>query len=284
MPLPTDPIVDAIRRSPLRQVARAVYRCLLSVLRRVGYRQSAARLAADAQRYWERHAPDSPNTSHWRGEGGLTDEQFEEMGRRNADRVAMAARALAFPTSELRILEWGCGGGTNLAALTGHAAHLIGIEVTEDSLRRTAEELHRRSPDVPFTPIRIDVTEPGRALAELDEPVDLLLCVNVMEVTPTPAYGLELIELFHDLLRPGGMALVQIRYQDHRASSRPAGAFYRANLADMTSYPIPEFWTACGVRGLHPKLLTIEPHEDVIGTRYAYLVLTRDELDPAPGS
>ncbi len=270
-------IITVLRRSPIWPLLRALYRRAAAAAPLVGIRQSPRRIADAAQRYWTTDALDAPHMSHWRGEGGLTDGQFDDMGRCNALRFEMAARALAFPTSDLRILEWGCGGGTNLAALADRARHLIGVDINDDSLQRTAKELDERSPGVPFTPIRVDVPTPDTALTALDEPVDLVVCVNVMELVPDPAYGLHLISLFNEALRPGGMAFVQIRYREATLRSRPAGAFYRANITRMTSYAVAEFWTACERLGLHPSYVTLHPEEDVIGERYAYFVLTRPE-------
>ena len=67
------------------------------------------------------------------------------------------------------------------------------------------------------------------------------------------------------------MALIQIRYTTGAVRTRSMRAFYRLDPAGVTTYAIDTFWTLCAEHGLEPQLLALEPEEEVIGDRYAYL-------------
>ncbi len=273
-------IVDRLRRTPLWGPIRRVARTAMQLIARVGLRQSEEQLQHDAQAYWTRDALHAPNMFHWRGPEGIPDDAYDRMGARNVERFRRFAAALDFPTTDLRILEWGCGGGALLRAFAPHANQLVGVDISPESLDRSVTEL--AGTGVPFEPILVTVEDPEAARDRLDTPVDLFVCINVMELLPSNAYGLRMLRLAHDVLRPGGMAFVQIRYTTDDTASRPKRAFYRANTAFMAAYPLDEFWETCQRLDLIPQLLTIEPREEIIGDRYAYYALLKPEGGTGP--
>lgn len=266
------PIIDWLRSTPFWTPARTLAKAAIGLLGRLSG-QTVEKVEADAQRYWTQDALQAPNMYHWRGEGGLGDEEFFAMGEANARRFHQFAKALDFPTADLRVLEWGCGGGTNLRALVPNARELVGVEISPESLEQTALELAEAAPDVSFVPILVDVATPETALDALPGPVDLVVCLNVLELVPSPEYGDRLLRIARKALRPGGMALVQIRYQTG-LGTKPARAFYGLNVTSMTSYRLDDFWQRCADAGLTPHLISLSPSEEIIGTRYAYYALT----------
>ncbi|WP_108665732.1 class I SAM-dependent methyltransferase [Euzebya rosea] len=261
-----------LRNSPLWVPLRNLTRYVLGLLARTGLNQGESAIIDQSHDYWTREALDAPNMFHWRGEEGIGDDAFDRMGARNAARFQRFATAIDFPTSDLTVLEWGCGGGTNLRALAPHASTLYGVDVSPESLDEAERELAEVGPA--FTPVLTTVADPEAALSAVAAPLDLFLCVNVMELIPSPEYGERILQIARQMLRPGGMALIQIRYRTGRVRTRPMRAFYRLDPAAVTTYGIDEFWTLCQANGLTPHLLTLEPAEEVIGDRYAYYALT----------
>lgn len=265
-----------LRRSPLWVPLRNLARRALGLLARIGLSQGESAIIDQSQDYWTREALSLPNMFHWRGEEGIGDAAFERMGARNTARFQRFATALGFSTDGLTILEWGCGGGANLHALAPHASALYGVDVSPESLDHAERELAGAGPV--FTPVLITVSDPEAALDAVDDPVDLFLCVNVMELIPSPEYGERILRIARQMLRPGGMALIQIRYSTGRVHTRSMRAFYRLNPAGVTTYGIDQFWALCAAHGLTPHLLVLEPSEEVIGDRYAYYALTATDL------
>lgn len=80
----------------------------------------------------------------------------------------------------------------------------------------------------------------------------------------------------HRLLRPGGVALIQIKYETKESRTKPRRWGYRANLANMTTYPIDRFWELAAEVGFKPKALKLQPKQPLVNDeRYAYFLLER---------
>ncbi len=107
-------------------------------------------------------------------------------------------------------------------------------------------------------------------------PCDLFLCTYVMELVPTPEYGKRIVDIAFKLLRPGGLAMIQIKYSTASAATQPRRWGYRHNAANMTTYPIDGFWELAQAAGFEPLALTLQPRQELIGDeRYAYDMLKR---------
>ncbi|WP_017985561.1 methyltransferase domain-containing protein [Amycolatopsis methanolica] len=102
----------------------------------------------------------------------------------------------------------------------------------------------------------------------------MFLCLYVFEVLPTPEYGERILRLAHRMLAPGGLALIQIKYDEGRWLTRPRRRSYRTGPAQMTTYAIPEFWKLAARVGLRPEAIELVP-ENELDERYAYFFLTR---------
>ena len=132
---------------------------------------------------------------------------------------------------------------------------------------------------VTSTPIRkvlVDVAAPETALAEIGPAsCDLFLCLYVMELVPSQSYGLRLLDIAAQLLAPAGVALIQTKYTTTATTSQSRRRAYRRDLANMTTFPIDEFWIEAGNRGLRPLAVALVPR-DPLDERYAYYLLVRD--------
>lgn len=251
------------------------------ILFRLGIHQSEAKLEAAAQQFWgEIETPRKRSDSHMR-DSPLGESVFEDLGAQATEMFHLFARAIGFPARDLRILEWGCGGGANLVAFAPLATRLVGVDVSEEALRETERQLVAigRSD---FTGVRVDVAHPESALQQWSEPVDLFLCLYVFEAIPTPEYGRRLLRVAARSLRPGGMALIQIKYATGHASTASKRYSYRLNYASMTTYPIHQFWQIAEEEGLQPHLIHLKPVQPLVhDERYAYFLLTRGDESPA---
>jgi SAM-dependent methyltransferase len=257
-------------------------RLLLAMLRRVqdlARRRNFAdgRRVRDSHRFWNDPAKaDLKTIMHWRGEGPFEDESFWfGLGRRHREMIERAARwaDLELPTESL--VEWGCGGGMNAVAFAPLVSRYYGIDVNEESLDECARQVDGEGAGV-CVPVLIAAESPEEAVEQIDGPCDLLFSSYVFELFPTPEYGLRVMRIAYELLRPGGVALVQVRYH---SGIRPVGGArrpYESNWLSHTSYTIDGFWQACEEIGFAPMYVTLVPVQPELDeSRYAYFALKR---------
>ncbi len=257
-------------------------RLLLAALRRV-QEVSRRRVPTDGRRIRESHRfwndpqkADLKTIMHWRGEGPFEDEAvWFGLGRRHREMLERAARwaGLALPADG--IVEWGCGGGMNAVAFASMANPYYGVDVNEGSLAECVRQVEAETTGV-CIPVLIEAESPEDAVARIEGPCDLFFSSYVFEVFPSPDYGLRVMRVAYDLLRPGGVALVQVRYH---SGIRPVGGGRRAyerNWLSNTSYTIDGFWQSCEEVGFEPMYVTLVPVQPELDeSRYAYFALKR---------
>jgi hypothetical protein len=150
----------------------------------------------------------------------------------------------------------------------------IGVDVAEAA---TLAECARQVAEVcntPFIPVLVKIPDPEAAVRMISPKCDLFLCFYVLELVPSQEYGLRLPRIAHDVLTDDGLALVQIKYSTRSWRTLPRRRHYRAHLADMTTYPIDEFWVAAERCGLRPEAVHIVP-KNALDEHYAYFLMTR---------
>lgn len=244
---------------------------------RLGFGHSEGRLVDDAKAYWVDGVsePTWRSFSHFRDADVFRTTEWEAVGQGHWKLFEQMARVRPRDGKYSRIVEWGCGGGSNALAFAPHGDEFIGVDVTRASLDECARQLAEQRPATRFTPVLADMTHPEKA-AEQVGPVDLFLCVYVLELVPSPDYGLRIMRIAHELLNQGGLAFVQIKYQttDWRTASRRHR--YRGSVAaGMTSYPIDEFWTQMESVGFQPEACHLVPRNN-LDSRYAYYLLSKN--------
>ena len=154
------------------------------------------------------------------------------------------------------------------------AREFIGVDISVD----TMEECRRQVAavcDTAFRPLLIDVKEPERAIDVVGGSCDVFLSFYVFELIPTPEYGERLLRVARELLAPGGLALIQIKYDDCRWGTKPRRRAYRSGLADMTTYPIASFWQIAARCGLKPESIELVPKNE-LNERYVYFLLSKN--------
>jgi hypothetical protein len=262
-----------LARDSFVRAGRRYARTALDAIDRVGWRQPEADLEKQSSEYWNQNQDEKWELdSHWRGPFA---DRWDSIGKESLEIAQRLARILESGLPSGRTVEWGAGGGANAI----HFAPLCDEFVAVDIVERTLEECARQVRSVCDTPVSttlIPVEEPEAALSELGEgSCALFLCFYVMELVPSPEYGLRIMSIASRLLRPGGVAVVQIKYSNWDRLSRPRRRSYKRGLADMTTYPVDEFWVEVGTRGLTPVAVSLVP-QNALDRRYAYFLLTKD--------
>jgi len=260
----------------LERVLRALLRATQRLSRRYG--RSEEQLARESQTFWtDAENPELATISHWRGHGPFEDDElWLRLGRRHRD---LSEKALTWARISLpldRIVEWGVGGGMNAVALLGAAREYVGVDVSAISLAECSRQVDLAGGAVPFVPVRIDAAEPEVALARIPGGCTFFLSTYVLELLPTASYGLRILRIAHGLLRPGGVALVQIRYETGMAASAVSRRSYASTWHRRAVYSVPRFWTTCRAIGFEPLFVTLVPEEPELDeTCYAYFALRK---------
>lgn len=270
-------VSDVVHRA--KSAAAQAEKLLHRALATVGARQPESRISADAQDYWQR-----PTDATWRGNSHWRDapvfdgtDLWRQIGARHLELFDAGARMCGFDRPWRRVLEWGCGGGANAVHFAPLAEEFVGVDISAETLR----ECEKQVADVcgtPFRPIAIDVANPEAAVARVEGWCDIFLSFYVFELVPTPEYGERLLRIAHEVLAPGGVALIQIKYSDGRWRTGPRRRGYRRGLAEMTTYPIDGFWQLSERCGFTPKAVHLVPRNE-LDERYAYFFLMREPAE-----
>lgn len=258
-----------------KHLARRGEEFLQRTLSTAGVQQSDKRIAADAQAYWGQ--PDGDRwhaNSHWKEASVFADNDlWSAIGKEHLELFERGARMAGFDREWDRIVDWGCGGGANAVAFAPRTREFIGVDISADSLRQCEREVAAVC-DTPFTAISIDVGRPETALAQVRQPCDVFLCFYVFELIPSPEYGERLLRIAHHMLAPGGLALIQVKYNTGSWWTRPRRRSYRSGLAEMTTYPIDRFWKIAADNGFTPQAVHLVPQNE-LDQHYAYFFLTK---------
>ena len=265
----------AARRA--KRLARNGEELVQRALAGMGARQSETRISADSQAYWGRPGDDRWRAnSHWRDASVFHDgDLWSRLGREHLELFERGVRMTGFSRRWDRVIDWGCGGGANAIWFSPRAQEYIGVDISADTLRECASEVARAC-DTRFTSIAVDVDDPEAALRKIDEPCDIFLSFYVFELIPTPEYGERLLRIASQLLAPGGLALIQVKYDSGSWRTKSRRRSYRSGLAEMTTYPIAAFWELAARTGLRPEAVHLVPRNE-LDVRYAYFFLSKPE-------
>jgi len=249
---------------------------VLKITRTLGVKQSEASLVAQSQDYWAKgESSRFRANSHWRGDDGISADTFATLGEQHLDMFAHFNLLTGHVWPLERVIEWGCGGGSNALAFARVCKNFVGVDVSQPTLDAFTkcmvdENIHHTTPAL----IRVD--EPEKLPINMDGTCDMFLCTFVFELVPTPEYGKRLLTIARRLLKPGATAMIQIKYATADASTKPRRWGYRFNVANMTTYSIDDFWQTCESAGLKPLAIKLLPDAPLVGDgRYAYFFLQK---------
>ena len=245
----------------------------------LGLRDHEQRSIDRAQKFWSKTSTDAleDGRAHWRYHGVFAndDARWLSLGVNNLELFERTAGPGWLEQHGGRIVDWGCGGGSNAIHFGRHAGRYYGVDITTSSLRECSTQMANAELRN-FVPVVIDAARPELACVEIAEPVDLVLCTYVFELIPTKRYGERMLTVLRALLRDDGYAFIQIKYSDGTWRSMARRFGYERSFANMTTYRIEEFWEIAMKLGLPPQAVVLEPQQPLVDDRrYAYFLLRR---------
>jgi SAM-dependent methyltransferase len=265
----------SLGRSLAGKARTAATRVEIGLLQALHVSKAEQSLIEDSQRYWNDPAqPSFKQNSHWRGVGVFADDaNWRSTGHDHLSLYHEFARALELEHPLTRVVEWGCGGGMNAVDFAPLTEEFCGVDISSASLEECARQVSSAGHHN-FTPILIGAADPEAALVSIGRPCDLFISTYVFELLPTPEYGVRVLKIAHQLLAPGGMAMIQIKYCEADRKTAARRWSYVRNLAWNATYRVEEFWQLAQQCGFTPKLVTLVPQQTLVGDRnYAYFFL-----------
>lgn len=220
-------------------------------------------LARDAGQYWSQSAsvPWIRDLSHWRGRGRWADDNtWAGMGKRHLQMFQDLRTLARHPQPVRSMIEWGPGGGANAVVFAREIETFYGVDVSTANLAECGRQLAADGYDG-WRPVEIDATRPRGALDAITHPVDFFLSTAVFQHFPGKEYGVEVTRIAHDLLAPGGLGLIQIRYDDGSETLRPKDRDYAKNAVTFTSYRIDEYWQIARGAGFEVLSVVLWPED-----------------------
>ncbi|MEV5978429.1 class I SAM-dependent methyltransferase [Streptomyces sp. NPDC052114] len=274
-------LAQQVRGVPVRgrHLVRQARETALRALAGLGLSQSESKISSDAQQYWARPGGRAwEKDSHWRAAPGFdSTDLWSRVGEPHLELFDKGARMVDFCRPWDRVVEWGCGGGANAVHFAPRAEEFVGVDISTETLDECAKQVAAVCA-TPFRPVRIDVAKPEAALRQINGPCDIFLCFYVFELIPTPEYGERVLRIAHSMLAPGGLALIQVKYDDGRWLTKSRRRFRPSALADLTTYPIASFWTLAARCGFTPEMIHLVPKNE-LDERYAYFLLGKAKAE-----
>ena len=132
-------------------------------------------------------------------------EEFFARGRAEIDQVMHYLRDVGVEPRPGRALDFGCGLGRLSQALATHFHEVVGVDISEQMVSR-AQELDRYGPGR----VRYVVNTAARLPDVASDSVDLVYSNITLQHIP-PRYVRTYVADFFRVLRPGGLALFQMR-------------------------------------------------------------------------
>lgn len=246
----------------------------------LGRGQSEEEIARVTMRYWnegDKAGVDLKDYSHWAGSGPWQDrEKWLALGRVHFEMYEQLCLVTGTSRPLQNAVEWGCGGGANAVHFIGEVRSFCGIEIARPSLDECGRVLAAAG-FTGFQPVLVSAETPEQALEAAPGPFDLFLSTYVYELLPGRGYAERITQIAWQLLRPGGLALIQIRYDDGSPRSSQKNADYFRHSTRFTSFRVEEFWVLAQKIGFQPRYVTLVPQKTAgfSGDLYAYFAMTK---------
>jgi SAM-dependent methyltransferase len=159
----------------------------------------AADLASAVRAYWNHRIHDLEMTREPVGTRAF----FDDLDAYRFDKLDYLPKIIDFAGfSGKRVLEVGCGIGTDLVRFCRGGAHAIGVDFAETAVRLARENL--RVHGLPST--RLVIADGGR-LPMPDAAVDVVYAHGVLQYAPDPT---RIVQEARRVLRPGGKAIFMV--------------------------------------------------------------------------
>jgi SAM-dependent methyltransferase len=247
----------------------------------LGAEHSPERRAADASGYWR--DPSSPrfaSNAHLPGSPVFADNPglWEQMGETHLALLRRSAQAVGQEAGRLgTLLDHGCGGGAITSKLAPFCDRVIAADPSPQALDQCARLVQEAAPATTLRRFMVNIEDPG-SIRNVDEPVDWFVSTHVFGLHPSRQHSAEVLRAAFDIVRPGGAALIQIKYTDGSLLTRSRTRRYTARtLANMTTWQVPEFWSLCEEIGWEPENVKIV-EKSPVDRNCAYYTLRRPRV------
>jgi SAM-dependent methyltransferase len=148
--------------------------------------------------YWDAHIHDLDITTHAPGSVGF----FADLEQYHFEKLHHLPRLVPFDQFRgRRVLEVGCGAGTDLVRFARHGAHVAGVDLASSSIALAAKNFALEQ-----LPVQLAVAD-GEALPFREHSFDLVYAHGVVQYTTDDR---ALVRECRRVLRPGGMAVFQV--------------------------------------------------------------------------
>ena len=148
--------------------------------------------------YWDTHIHDLDITTHAPGSRGF----FADLEQYHFEKLHHLPRLVPFDQYRgRRVLEVGCGAGTDLVRFARHGANVAGVDLAPSSIRLAVANFTFEK-----LPARLAVAD-GQALPFGDGLFDLVYAHGVVQYTTDDR---ALVRECRRVLRPGGVAVFQV--------------------------------------------------------------------------
>jgi SAM-dependent methyltransferase len=159
---------------------------------------SGAPSTADVRDYWNRHIHDLEITAHPVGSPGF----FADLDQYHFEKLHHLLRLVDFGGyAGRRVLEVGCGAGTDLARFAKGGARVSGVDLSSSAIA-----LARQNFDQQRLPGDLREAD-GEHMPFADDTFDLVYAHGVVQYTTNPQ---RLVDECRRVLRPGGEAVFQV--------------------------------------------------------------------------
>jgi 2-polyprenyl-3-methyl-5-hydroxy-6-metoxy-1,4-benzoquinol methylase len=193
--------------------------------------------AQEASDFWTGGSPFQKKGAHWLSSNHYSKRQWLNMGHERFK--VFKEHQKDIPKGS--ILEWGVGGGSNLAVFRRHFQIYTGVDICQETLEECGERASEYKVD--FRPFHIHIKDPEAALSLGEH--DFFLCTAVFQHLPSKQYGARILNIAYKLLYPGCFALIQFRTPHHLRAVRKERiknpTTYEANVARFNLYTVEEF-------------------------------------------
>ncbi len=159
---------------------------------------SGASATAHVREYWNRHIHDLDITSHPVGSVGF----FADLDQYHFEKLHHLLRLVDFKGyAGRRVLEVGCGAGTDLARFAKGGAVVSGVDLSSSAIALARQNFEQQG-------LQADLREAdGEHLPFADATFDLVYAHGVVQYTANPQ---ALVDECRRVLTPGGQAIFQV--------------------------------------------------------------------------
>jgi SAM-dependent methyltransferase len=226
------------------------------ILKGVNSLRNKTDLERDAGSYWSLSDADEriQDQSHWCGVMRWRRDRWFEYGDFHLRLILTHLETFAGPDytrglSARTALEWGCGGGSIVRPLCREFSRVYGVDISSASLEECGRQMKTLGLSN-FLPVIFNAEDPESVLQSVPpESIDVAASAGVFQHFPSKPYTRRVVRVMGEIVKPGGFALIQIRYFDGSEKLRQKERDYARNVIYMTSFAPEEFLPLLGDAG-----------------------------------